>query len=72
MEDLERDLLSFPVNREKRSGITAPTDLTFHVVLISEGMAYEPQEPRSGRRCRRRGERLHEQQLFEGGAHSDR
>jgi hypothetical protein len=44
MKDLERDLLSFAINREKGSGITASADFTIHLVLTSEGMAYKPED----------------------------
>ena len=44
MEDLERELLSFPINCEKGSGIAAAADLTIYLVSIGESEAYEPQE----------------------------
>jgi hypothetical protein len=41
MEDLERKLLSIPVNRQEGPGITSAADLTIDIVSIREGLAYE-------------------------------
>jgi hypothetical protein len=43
VENLERDLLSGPIIREEDPRVTAATDLTIHLVSITESVAHEPE-----------------------------
>lgn len=57
VENLERELLSGPINREEDPGVTAAADLTIHFVSITKSVAHEPQQLgagglRSGSGCR--------------------